>query len=64
MTEGKKTTSSINADFDWLNLSDSHGALLGPFLNRNGVNNVAISGGSLTHLFNYTVNQGFFKESI
>ena len=64
MTEGKKLTSSINAAFEWLNVSDSHGALFGPFLNRNGVNNVAISGGTLTHLYNYTVNQSFFKESM
>ena len=64
MVEGKKMTSSVNADFDWLNISDSHGALFGPFLTRNGVNNVAISGGSLTHIYNYTVNQNFFKESM
>ena len=64
MSEGKKITTSINNSFEWLNLSDSHGSLMGPYLCKNGVNNVAVSGGLFEHLHRYVIRENFFKKNI
>ena len=61
MVSGKRISKRTVDSFNWLMITDSHGALMMDKMERQGVNTVVISGGGIDHANEYLKKNDYFR---